>query len=74
MEFATAALRFGHEDLDAIVQGSSVASDDSTFAAELAVAVVAQSVGHIAHHVDIRDPAGAAELVTTLRRVLTQVS
>ena len=74
-EFAYVWKTFGEDGLIAVLEGSHAGSmTDPQFRQALAVSVIQQQVGHIAHHVRIGDEAGVHRNVLILRRTLPEVT
>ena len=71
-ELASVAAAFGWEDLQPALQGYgySPASDGNNLQRQLATTLVVQLIGHIAHHVRIKDSDGAASNVAAVRQAL----
>ena len=71
-ELAYVANTFGWEDLQPVLQGYgySPARDGNELQRQLATTLAVQLIGHIAHHVGIEDPDGAASNVAAVRRAL----
>ena len=71
-ELAYVANTFGWRDLQPVLQGYgySPARDCNELRRQLATTLAVQLIGHIAHHVAIEDPDGAASNVAAVRRAL----
>jgi aminoglycoside phosphotransferase (APT) family kinase protein len=71
-ELAYVAHTFGWEDLQPVLQGYgySPAREGNELQRQLATTIAVQLIGHIAHHVVIGDPDGAASNVAAVRRAL----
>jgi aminoglycoside phosphotransferase (APT) family kinase protein len=70
-ELALVATTFGWDDLEPVLQGyGHDSSNGDVFQRELATTAVGQLTGHIAHHMRLKDPDGAAQNVVALRLAL----
>ena len=71
-ELASVATAFGWDDLQPVLQGYgySPARDGNDLQRQLATTLAVQLIGHVAHHVGIGDPDGAASNVAAVRQAL----
>ena len=71
-ELAYVANTYGWTDLQAVLEGHGWISldDDPELRRALATSLVGQLIGNIAHHVTIRDRAGADRNVAVLRQAV----
>ena len=65
------ATAFGWDDLQPVLQGYGyTAGESNDLQRQLATTLAVQLIGHIAHHVGIGDPDGAAGNVAAVRQAL----